>query len=394
MDIDGTKINDYKGEKLSENAYNFLLKLNEIYNKFSENLESIDFESENYEIVELYLSFENENTLHPFSGLVKKYCPKIEKIELNLNFREIPNSIIDVPKLTFLDIRGDVSTFPNILSKLVDLKKLWLYYLKNLTIFPNEICEISNLEELHLRGCNFNNISNSIENLKNLKILDFTKLNITNLPETICNLKHLEKLSVWRSNLVSLPINFGKLTSLREIEFGYLHHFETLPKVMCNLPNLEILQISMSPLRIIPDSIGNLKNLKELNLFGTLIEQLPQRLFILTKLEILNLNGTKLNGIPFIIANLKNLYELHILNTSVNSLPESMILLSNLKKIYFDRDKIQLPANLLFHPLYSSITKELVKKSTINQLIELREQNEDLKELIDSYLKEIFQELF
>jgi len=139
-------------------------------------------------------------------------------------------------------------------------------YLKNVDNIPEEISNLTNLEELHINNSSLTSLPNSIENLKSLRVIyaEYTKLN--SLPETIGNLTNLRLLHLNNSKLISLPESIG------------------------NLSNLAVLSLSVNRLTELPDSIGNLINLLYLYLDNNSLIKLPKTIKNLTNLSELAIN--------------------------------------------------------------------------------------------------------
>jgi internalin A len=138
-------------------------------------------------------------------------------------------------------------------------------YLKNVDSIPEEISNLTNLEELHINNSSLTSLPNSIENLKNLRVIyaEHTKLN--SLPETIGNLTNLRLLHLNNSKLTSLPESIGKLKNVTVLSLS-ANHLTLLPDSIGNLTNLLYLYLDNNKLIKLPETIGKLKNLSELRI--------------------------------------------------------------------------------------------------------------------------------
>ena len=98
--------------------------------------------------------------------------------------------------------------------------------------------------------------------------------NLTSFPPEIGNLTNLYRLSLEINNLTTVPTEIGNLTKLRHL---YLHYnsLTTLPVEICNLTKLEYLYLGNNNLTTLPAEIGNLTNLKILYLDNNKFKNLP-----------------------------------------------------------------------------------------------------------------------
>jgi len=105
---------------------------------------------------------------------------------------------------------------------------------KNLSFFPKEICDLTNLQRLCLHGNKITNIPPEIGKLVNLKELHLIYNQITNIPPEIGKLVKLECLTLDNNQITSIPSEFANLINLEKI---YLSNNK-----ITNIP-LEILKI-------------------------------------------------------------------------------------------------------------------------------------------------------
>ncbi len=105
-------------------------------------------------------------------------------------------------------------------------------------VFPKEILQLQNLEELDISMNLFLNLPDSIGKLKELRELSCSYGYLENLPVSIGNLENLERLWLLDNNIKELPIGFQKLIKLKSLNLA-LNPMKTLPKELFKLVNLE-----------------------------------------------------------------------------------------------------------------------------------------------------------
>jgi Leucine-rich repeat (LRR) protein len=217
------------------------------------------------------------------------------------------------------------------------------------------------VRRLHLINKDLHSLPDQIQSMENLLDLDVSSNKLNILDFDFGKLHSLKTVNFSFNFIVELPLNFRDLKSLEEIYLaGNL--FNKFLDVLAMMPTLR--KIDLGPQRItrlrpmiIPGEIGNLKLLESLNLQDCDIEELPEDFFNLVQLkvldlsnnnlsslqnsvrklsslEILNLSGNKsISKLPDELSNLRKLQVLDISNTNIQSLPLSVFSLPNLRKI-------------------------------------------------------------
>jgi Leucine-rich repeat (LRR) protein len=84
-----------------------------------------------------------------------------------------------------------------------------------LTILPESLGKLNELQSLSLSDNQITNIPESIGKLSSLETLDVRGNQLTSLPESLGKLTNLEDLDVSRNQLTSLPESLFKLTRLQ-----------------------------------------------------------------------------------------------------------------------------------------------------------------------------------
>lgn len=156
-------------------------------------------------------------TKNKFSSLPEKpNCPNLQGLFLqnNAQLRRIPSSFFDnMPKLQFLDMsKTRVRKLPASLSKLSELKALFLR-------------DCDNIDELQVE----------IGNLKRIEVLDLWGTQLLNLPDVIAKLSHLRLLRV----------SFYGADD--DLEYPILHPLLVSPGIISKLRALQALSIAVRP---------------------------------------------------------------------------------------------------------------------------------------------------
>ena len=233
---------------------------------------------------------------------------------------QIPAEIGDLKHLNSLllvfDVIDNPSCFPKEMKNLKNLIDLDIFCFQdpaseNRIDFPDWICELTNLQSLHLSSCGFKG----------------------QIPSQISQLDKLKNLEIYRSFLSgSLPTEIGNLMDLENLSIANLGDMGEIPSSIGNLTNLTRLNLSEFS-GAIPKEIGRLTKLKELHLYSPYpVTSVPEEIFNLNKLTWLALNFVQY---PMTIPeSIGNLTELEVFESDYNKagvLPESLGKLRKLK---------------------------------------------------------------
>ena len=125
------------------------------------------------------------------------------------------------------------------------------------------------------------------------EIVDYDKIiklncyynQLTLLPESIGNLINLQYLHCSYNRLSSLPDSLENLINLKELYCTH-NQLTLIPNSIGNLINLKVLFCSNNQIKELPESIGNLINLKTLYCHNNQIKELPETIINLKKFGI------------------------------------------------------------------------------------------------------------
>ena len=174
------------------------------------------------------------------------------------------------PKNTELSFSGlglkslpPIFNYPPFVSR---LRNLILCY-NNLSLLPDEIGQLQNLQYLQLHHNRLVKLPEQIGQLKNLIHLFLDNNQLTELPEPIGLLWNLEHLNLDKNQLIQLPESIGRLQNLQKLLLNH-NRLTLLPKQIGLLKKLSCLQIDHNRLGALPGTISNLRSLEELMLSG------------------------------------------------------------------------------------------------------------------------------
>jgi internalin A len=244
---------------------------------------------------------------------------------------------------------------------------------------PDELYELTELEELHLRnGFSISKISNKIKNLKNLKELTICNAEFTRFPLELIEMDSLTNLIIESPKLTELPTELSKWEKLGYLNLRNCSHLnqiiglppklhyiylqgdsftdfptkvfelnaltkivtrcfklKNIPEELFNLNDLRALFIGNSTLTSLPREILKLKNLMQLWLDDNLFLEFPEIITQIAGLEELNLSRNLLTKISPNITRLKNLWYLNLGQNCFTEIPDKIFELSNLKELNF-----------------------------------------------------------
>ena len=192
----------------------------------------------------------------------KKCLLKIESLVLGDKrvITLIPNSIQYLKNLEFISINHpSITTLPENITQLKNLRHLALGHLSKIVKLPKNIGQLQQLEKLYLHNCPMKELPESIFQLNNLKELFLSNHKITALSEQIGNLHHLQKLELSCGKLKTLPESIGELKQLKTLDLTGCISLTTLPESIGKLNNLHTLHIDNCPnLTTLPENLNYL----------------------------------------------------------------------------------------------------------------------------------------
>lgn len=160
-----------------------------------------------------------------------------------------------------------------------------------LTIIPDDIKRLVNLQSLLLFGNKLQEFNENITSLPKLKVLDLSRNEIKSIPDGLNKMKELTSINFSSNqieampkfvdfpNLIIVDVSNNKLTEFIDLEGAHLPHLtdlklkgnaiETIPSYLPqSLPSLKNYDMGDNKIKIVPGELANLQKLKELNLKG------------------------------------------------------------------------------------------------------------------------------
>jgi hypothetical protein len=187
-----------------------------------------------------YISLWDSRLLPNLKALPNLKGLKIRKFDWDIfqqhidNYKTIEVLVIDDSKTTRL---------PNVLGKLTSLRQLELHVI-NVTVFP-DLSMLENLVVLKTAIGKITSLPPTLITLENLKYLKITGLiYFTNFPNEICSLKSLEELHIELRNSNHLPEELGQLVKLRLLYLYDCNNLVKLPACLGKLSGLQEFHLS------------------------------------------------------------------------------------------------------------------------------------------------------
>ena len=260
----------------------------------------------------------------------------------------IPPQLWQLPRLRYLDLRGQLLTgpLPPDLGRLVFLEHLDLSDNLLTDSMPLEWGQLTHLQTLNLAG---NQLTGSLPpelgHLVSLKYLNLgTNLwtpnlvgnRLTTLPPELGQLANLQTLNLEGNWLTTLPPELGQLANLQTLNLEG-NRLTTLPSELGQLANLQTLNLEGNRLTTLPSELGQLANLQTLNLEGNRLTMLPPELGQLARLQTLNLDFNRLTALVPEWSQLASLQSLSLWDNQLTGpLPPEWGQLANLRYLYLN----------------------------------------------------------
>lgn len=193
--------------------------------------------------------------------LLRRISPVILDYYNNVLEMEFKDDLTDIDRRT---------EFPAI-SKFRNMKKLVVVD-TSIRIVSDDLCDLTELQELNLRG--------------NL---------IRELPLMICRLSLLQTIDISRNQLMYIPESIGCLVKL-EVLNADSNQIKFLPPSIGDLENLKTLNVANNYIRNLPNELGYLYKLNEFDVSNNRICHLPPSLGLLDHLHLILYCGNQMNN--------------------------------------------------------------------------------------------------
>lgn len=127
--------------------------------------------------------------------------------------------------------------------------RLKLKKCKKCDSLPEEIFQLTQLQELTISGLKLKKINNNLSLLKNLKYLNISRNKLTSLPETIGKLTELCTLIINRNKIEELPSSISNLKKLTLIDAWENPLYILPPSIIELAPTLKKIDLRQIPLQ-------------------------------------------------------------------------------------------------------------------------------------------------
>jgi Leucine-rich repeat (LRR) protein len=228
-----------------------------------------------------------------------------------------------------------------------------------LTEIPQQVFELSELEELSLAGNKISFLPAEIGKLTLLERLQLSGNELTSLPEEIGELQALKGLWVHGNLLNSLPDATSKLTNLVQLSIAG-NEIEALPEGIGALSALKELAAAGNKIKIIPEALEGLKSLEILGLYGNQLTSVPAKVSTLGALREFWVQGNpSLASLPAEISKMQALQHFSAADCALTEIPEAFENAPALKTASFYGNSLKtIPATILNTPQLSAIYLE------------------------------------
>jgi internalin A len=251
-----------------------------------------------------------------------------------------PEELQQLSQLRKLDLSGNpLGHCPDWLEKLGLLEQLRLTSI-GLSEIPDSIASLTNLTHLWLDSNQITAIPDSIAALTNLTTLRLDSNQITSIPDSIASLTNLTRLWLSSNQITSIPDSIAPLTNLTHLGLSS-NQITSIPDSIGQLIVLEGLYLSNNQITTIPDSIGQLKNLVRLDLYKNQLTSIPCSIGQLLNLIQLWLFDNRLGSIPGSVCQILSLEWLNLAENQIQFIPDCIGQLTNLTDLEFDHNQIK-----------------------------------------------------
>jgi Leucine-rich repeat (LRR) protein len=134
----------------------------------------------------------------------------------------------------------------------------------------------------------FTSLAKALENPAIVLRLDLSKQKLGLFPEEVFQLINLQELRLDKCRLSELPNRFQELPNLQRMQCRH-NELDTIPPSILSLKNLKMLDLSDNFIEIIPDEIDRLTQLETLALWDNPITYYPETLTEMQQLKVLDL---------------------------------------------------------------------------------------------------------
>jgi internalin A len=204
---------------------------------------------------------------------------------------------------------------------------------------PEEIAQLSNLQELDLNNNHISIITASITQLSRLRKLILKFNRVDSISDAIVQLSLLDELDLSFNNFTQFPMSVAQLSNLRGLYLGN-SGVRFIPDSIAQLCLLQHLDLSFNQITVIPGAIAKLSQLRSLSLSSNSITEVPGFIAGLSRLQALYLSGNKITKIPEVVAQLSQLESLGLAANGIRSIPNHVAWPPKLRELILGSDEL------------------------------------------------------
>jgi len=179
-----------------------------------------------------------EDFYHPLAAV---------RIQINMAYSTVKDA-----KRNFVWTQKDLHGLPKYALMKEDLNEFVASHCPGITMIPNEINMLKNLQQLSLSFNNITELPQSIGDLVHLRLLKLTSNKLQTLPSSLRQLTKLRSLMVEKNDISSLPDDFFRIQNMGGITVG--------------LVSLATVNLEHNKLKELPPGLAHCENLVRLNL--------------------------------------------------------------------------------------------------------------------------------
>ncbi len=200
-------------------------------------------------------------------------------------------------------------------------------------LFRENYTKLTNLKVLQLIGGGVDELKSVIPQIHSLRQIKFNRCELSICPEFIRSMNNLEEVDLAGNNIAEFPYELAQLERLSVLTFGNgLYGGNTIDQLDARIGqfgNLLELRLFQNPVATISPEIGQLKQLEYLDLNQCRLSEINTGFSELNSLQVLKISHNNLKQYPQAILKLKNLQELQcVLTAEGGNLPSFSNLVS------------------------------------------------------------------
>jgi len=133
----------------------------------------------------------------------------------------------------------------------------------------------------------YTSLESALQNRELVLRLDLSKQKLMSVPDELFQLTNLQELRLNKCRIIQFPERFSELPSLQILQCQH-NEIESIPHSICAVTHLKVLDLADNLIELIPDEIDRLAELETLALWDNPINYYPERLTEMQKLRVLD----------------------------------------------------------------------------------------------------------